>query len=107
MAAPPEALRLTLRRAHAVSKRPTDRSALPETPQGRLEERQGVQDLARSDEHIPDRLELLPGARVREMPEPVAEHRLGRRAPPDRPPCVEVAVRLPVPGLQLVGGEPA
>ncbi len=65
-----------------------------------------MQDLPAADKQIPHRFHLLPATGVREVSQPLAQHRLGMGTPPHRTPPVEVSVRPPVAGLQFVNRHP-
>src|SRR5207249_10630462 len=67
--------------------------------QGRLQQGQRLEHVPTPDEEVPERLELLPPARVRDVAQPASEVLLGGAAQ-DRPPTVEVAVGPPVSGLK-------
>ena len=59
--------------------------------------------LAAADRPVPHRLELLPATRVGDVAGVLAQVAVGEGGAPDTAPAVEVAVRAPVAGLELLG----
>jgi len=59
-----------------------------------LEHRTQAADAFRADDEVPERLEALPAARVRDVPDRVDRRSMCRGAAQDRPPPVELTVVL-------------
>src|SRR5205085_8464058 len=57
------------------------------------------------DDHVPERLELLPPGGVEEVFRAVADGVVGERSPRDVPPAVKVAIGAMIARLQRLGGE--
>src|SRR5437762_4305296 len=72
--------------------------------QDALEHGKQPADAARLDREVPERLELLPTAGIRDVAEPSPGRLLGPGAAEDRAPTIEVPIGPPVAGFEGVGG---